>query len=96
MDTQNRDDADYIAELILAYMLDHLEAQDTLEGIVQWWLTRQHISFQADRVKKVMKRLVREKLIIRVGRMDRREHYRINPARIGHIKKLLEHEFDES
>ena len=90
MNTKSSADSDYIHELILAYLLDHVDAQDSLEGIVQWWLTRQHITFQTAQVKKVLARLVHKDLIVQIGHGDQRDHYRINPARVAEIKKQLE------
>ena len=33
-----------IAQMILSYLLKHPEAQDTLEGIAQWWILEQQIN----------------------------------------------------
>ena len=36
-------DEDQVAKDILAYLAEHPQAMDTLEGIAEWWLMRQHI-----------------------------------------------------
>ena len=47
-----------IAHAILTYLSEHPDAQDTLEGIVEWWLLERKISHQAKTVKEVLDTLV--------------------------------------
>lgn len=77
-----------IAYKILAYLAEHPEAQDTLEGIVEWWLLEQQIKHQTAKVKKVLTELVAEGLILeRKG--DLRTYYRINRRKYKKIRALL-------
>ena len=78
-----------IAYEILAYMVEHPEAQDTLEGIVEWWLLEQHIARQTGKVKKALAELVTKGLILERKGEDSRAHYRINRRKYKEIQALL-------
>ena len=47
-----------ISNEVLAYLVEHPDAQDTLEGILEWWLLERQIKFQTARVKEVLSELV--------------------------------------
>jgi len=78
-----------IAHEILAYLAEHPEAQDTLDGIVQWWLLEQKIRYQTNMVKEVLVQLVSEGLVIEHKSRDSRTHYRTNQSKSEEIRKLL-------
>jgi hypothetical protein len=75
---------------VLTYLIEHPHAQDTLEGIVGWWLLQQQIEIQSHSVKQVLDELVTENLIIEIHGPDSRVHYRLNPAKQEEISTLLE------
>ena len=52
-----------IAREILAYLAEHPDAQDTLEGIVQWWLLERKIRYQTNIVKEILDDLVLQGLV---------------------------------
>ncbi len=39
---------------ILGYLAEHPGAQDTLEGIIEWWLLEQEIKRQTGKVKEAL------------------------------------------
>ncbi len=78
-----------IGHQILTYLVEHPEAQDTLEGIAEWWLLERAIKFQEAQVKKSLAELVANGLVIRVQGMDSIAHYRINHNKYKEIKKLI-------
>jgi len=41
---------------ILAYLSEHPDAQDTLEGIAEWWILAQKIRHKTREVKKIYRR----------------------------------------
>lgn len=47
-----------IAQEISDYLADHPDAADSLEGILKWWLTRQHYERAARKVQKALEHLV--------------------------------------
>ena len=70
---------DAVGRKILDYLKHNPSAEDTLEGIAQWWLLEQQIRIERARVKAALKRLVeRSLLLVRPG-VDGRIRYRLNP-----------------
>jgi len=78
-----------IARAILQYLLSHPEAQDTLAGIVEWWLPEQKIKTQTATVKKILSQLVQDQFLIEKKGTDSQLHYRINSERMSQIEALL-------
>ena len=74
---------------ILAYLVDHPEAQDTVEGIVEWWLLEQQIKRQAANIKKTLTELVARGFILELKGEDSRTYYRINRQKLQEIRALL-------
>jgi Fe2+ or Zn2+ uptake regulation protein len=52
-----------IAEAIAAYVEKNPEAQDTLEGIIQWWLPEAHHQARTSQIREALDDLVAEGLI---------------------------------
>ena len=80
-----------IAYDILVYLSEHPEAQDTLQGIVQWWLLEQEIKTRIRQVERALAGLVAERFVVERKGKDSQIHYRINRRKIGEIKSLLKH-----
>jgi len=79
-----------ITRHVLNYLIDHPDAQDTLEGIVQWWLVEEEIKQQTARVKGVLDDLVKMNYLLESKGMDSRRRYRINQSKIKEISNLIE------
>ncbi len=82
-------DKTQIAQEILAYLADHPDAQDTLEGIVQWWLLERKIKYQRDLVEEAIARLVDQKFILTWKDSYSRIRYRLNEHKAEVIHKIL-------
>lgn len=81
--------SDIIRE-ILAYFVEHPEAEDTLNGILQWWLLERKIKSQTENVKEALADLVKKGLVLEYNRSsDRSVRYRINQSRYDEIQMLL-------
>jgi hypothetical protein len=78
-----------IEEEILGYFAARPDAQDTLEGIVEWWLLEQKISVQSARVKEALVGLVAEGLIIERQAGESRSLYKLNRRRLKTVLKML-------
>lgn len=62
---------------ILDYLSHHPKAQDTVDGIAEWWMLEQHIRHVIAQVKKAVEELLDAGLIeARVGR-DGKACYRL-------------------
>jgi hypothetical protein len=70
-------DAPSIAREILAYLQEHPEAQDNIEGIMQWWLLERDISFQAKLLREALAGLVKDGSVIEVVNQSG-SHYKLN------------------
>ena len=82
-------DKSQIGSEILAYLVNHPEAQDTLEGIVEWWLLERAIKFQEAQVKKALSDLVAKGLILEKKGTDSQVYYRINQIKYREIQALF-------
>ena len=65
-DISSFNDAPGIACEILAYLHDHPDAQDSLEGIMQWWLLEKHLTSHARQLREALNRLVKDGSVIEV------------------------------
>ena len=79
-----------LSEEILQYLIEHPNAQDTLQGIVTWWLLERAIKHQTALVKEVLDKLVADGLIIAQHGSDSQTHYKINRRRRKKIISLLQ------
>jgi hypothetical protein len=82
-------DRPLITRQVLVYLTEHTGAQDTLEGIVEWWLLEQRIIHQTEEVNKVLADLTARNLLVQVKSADGRVHYRANRRRAKAIRELL-------
>jgi hypothetical protein len=78
-----------IAHEILAYLLDHPDAQDTLDGVVEWWLLERKMKYQIALVKDALAELVKNGLILEHKSRDSRVYYQANRGRLKEIPSML-------
>jgi hypothetical protein len=78
-----------IAQDILSYLLTHTAAEDTVEGIVDWWLLEEKIKRRTKEVQRVLDELVVESLIVARESKDSKIHYRINKRKMNRIRAIL-------
>lgn len=71
-------DKELISNSILAYLIEHPDARDTLEGILQWWLLHRSIKYQISRVQEVLNELVEKGYLIENIGNDSCISYQIN------------------
>ena len=74
---------------ILAYFISNPNANDTVEGLVEWRLLEQRIRHSVTEAELVLTELVARKLILARPGADGRIHYRVNPAKETEIIKGL-------
>ncbi|HEY9132664.1 MAG TPA: hypothetical protein VIM98_12975 [Dyella sp.] len=57
---QSRDETgkSEVEHAVLAYLAQHPDAADTLDGIVNWWLPQQRYEIERRRIEKVLVSLV--------------------------------------
>jgi hypothetical protein len=74
---------------ILSYLVEHSRAQDTLEGIMQWWLLEQQIKQWIAQAQTALGELVAQGLALERKGRDGQIHYRVNRRRLNEIRALL-------
>lgn len=79
-----------MAESILSYLAAHPDAQDTLEGIVEWWLLEERIKEGTALVRGALLALVAEGLVVERLTGDSRIHYSVAPGKREDIRAILE------
>ena len=79
-----------IARDLLGYLINNPEAQDTLEGIVEWWLLQMKLESRTTKVKEALADLVARKLILECAGSDSRLRYMINDGKQDEIRALLD------
>lgn len=78
-----------LAPRILAYLQSHPTAQDTVEGIAEWWLLEERIQRRVTEVQATLDRLVKRGWLLARQGTDGRIHYRLNPEREAEIRESL-------
>jgi hypothetical protein len=78
-----------IAKEILAYLAEHPRAEDTLEGIVQWWLLEREIQRGTTEVQTALAMLTAQALVLEKRGPDARIRYCINRRRLREIRAQL-------
>ena len=74
---------------ILTYMLEHPDAQDTLQGITEWWLPGGDARPNVTLVAEALAEMTAEGFVIaRVGE-DARAHYKLNRRKLKEISEVL-------
>ena len=86
---RSHDENAEIARDVLAYLIDNPDAQDTLEGIVEWWLPDRKIEPRALKVREALAELVDRGLILERKGSDSRPRYLINANKQEAIRELL-------
>ena len=79
-----------IAREIMAYLAEHPDAQDNLEGIAQWWILERKLRCQLHKIREAVSDLVGKGLILECKGRDRKVYYRIAPGQKGKLQALLD------
>jgi hypothetical protein len=74
---------------ILAYLNEHPNSQDTVEGIAEWWLLHQRIQDSVTATEQALDELVERELVFREEGPDGRRMYRLNPEQVRAVRMLL-------
>ena len=75
---------------IMTYLAENPDAQDTLDGVVEWWLLEQRIKKQMREVKATLDELVENGLLVERRGKDSKTHYKINRRKYKKIQQLIE------
>ena len=79
----------HVALALLDYLWKNQQAQDTLQGIAQWWLPQQQLETTKSTLKAALAELVGKKLILESKGKDAQIHYRLNPRKLRQVAAML-------
>lgn len=74
---------------ILSYLLEHPNAQDTLEGVAEWWCLERSIQRRVNEVQDAMDDLVAKDFVIPKKGRDLIVRYRVNHNKLREIMDVL-------
>ncbi len=75
------------AQAILDYLRRNPEAQDTVDGISQWWLPREQLAPRTAAIRKALQELIEAKLISEHHGKDAQISYRITTLGLQQSEK---------
>ena len=79
--------SDALADEIWRYLVEHPEAQDTIEGIADWWLTERRVRQGIAEVEAALQLLVDKGLVGVVRAGDGKKHYSLKRKKQKNIRK---------
>jgi hypothetical protein len=85
VENQNRP----LADEVLDYLVQHPQARDTMEGIVEWWLLEQRIRSAIAEVEAALRDLVSRDFVIARECQDGHTYYGLNRAKEREIRRHL-------
>ena len=63
-----------LAQSVLAYLADHPQAMDSVEGIAHWWIMRQQIRVNVTKLTQVLHELAESGLVEEIGEGEQRRY----------------------
>jgi hypothetical protein len=78
-----------LSDEILSYLASHPEAQDTLEGIAEWWLLKQRVVEVVGNLETVLYDLVSKEFVLVSKLADGRLCYQFNRKMEKEVRKRL-------
>lgn len=74
---------------ILTYLAEHPDAQDTTEGIIEWWLSERAAKPNIALVEEALTELVDLEFILTRKTEDARAYYKVNRRKLKEISAML-------
>ena len=79
-----------LADQVLAYLVQHPQAQDTMEGFVEWWLLKQGFPYGTGELDAALSDLVAQHYLVAWRCHDGRTCYGLNRAKEPEIRTKLQ------
>ena len=74
---------------ILSYLAEYSRAQDTLDGIIEWWLLERSVKHQIGKVKDALAALVKDGLVLEHRKQNLPTRYGVNWDKVTEIRAIL-------
>jgi len=81
-----------VSQEILRYLLRHPDAQDTFEGIFEWWLFEERLVRKYSEVQGALTRLVSDGFVLEKRVQDSNMLYCLDKSKKNLIEKIVEDE----
>jgi hypothetical protein len=78
-----------LADEVLVYLIRHPQAQDTVEGIAEWWLLEQRIRDAVADVEVTLRELVDRDFLVVHHCLEGRTYYGLNRDKEREIRRHL-------
>lgn len=78
-----------VAREILSYLSEHPQAQDSLEGVMQWWLLEREIRRWTVPVRSALASLVADGLVLERKVGSGRTLYSVNTQRLQEVRAIV-------
>lgn len=78
-----------VSQEVLRYLLRHPNAQDTLEGISEWWLLEERIIQKYTEVQEALKKLIEQGFVLEKRMPNGRLIYCLNKDKKNLIKEFI-------
>lgn len=78
-----------LADEVLTYLVAHPQAQDTMEGIAEWWLLEQRIRNAVADVEAALSELVAKGFLVARRGADGRTYYGLNRDKEREVRRHL-------
>ena len=91
MNLSPQDGLSPVAKQIMAYLGTHRDAQDTLQGIAEWWLLEQRIGAVITETRNALAELVDRGLLIERNERDGGVRYLLHPEQRIIVKEKVPH-----
>ena len=77
-------------EAIILYLADHPSANDTLQGVMQWWLFAEGIAWSRAQIEEALVQGVEEGWILETRGGDGQVRYSLMPGKFAEIRACLQ------
>jgi len=74
---------------ILSYLAEYSRAQDTFDGIIEWWLLERSVKYQIAKVKDALAALVKDGLVLEHRKQNLPTRYGVNWDKAAEIRAIL-------
>lgn len=73
----------------MSYLLHNPDAQDTLEGIAQWWLLERCLEPRLVEIRQAVEDLTEQGLLVARGGHGQPQRFQIHRDRLAEIRRVL-------
>ena len=73
-------------DAIISYLAEHPNANDTLQGVTQWWMLAKDVVWSRAEIQAALTKGVERGLILEIRGGDGQVRYSLNPGKFAEIR----------